>query len=249
MDESFLWMMAIGFAAQLVDGALGMAYGITATSLLLSFGLSPAMASAAVHTAEVATTGVSGLSHHFARNLDWTVVRKLAIAGSAGGVVGAYLLVTGVGDYLRPVVSTYLTLMGLMLIVRAYGRIRPPKPFRHLSTLGFGGGLLDAVGGGGWGPIVTGMLLFSGQTPRRMIGSSVAAEFFMTVAVTITFASHIDLQAFGTVALALVLGGVPAAPLAAVLVRIVPAKPLMLAVGLLIVALGALGLWHIFFHL
>ena len=246
MDEPFLWIMAIGFVAQLVDGALGMAYGITATSLLLSFGMTPAMASAAVHTAEVATTGVSGLSHHFARNVDWSVVRKLAISGSAGGILGAYLLATGVGDYLRPVVSTYLALMGLVLIVKACGAILPLKPFRQLWTLGFGGGLFDAVGGGGWGPIVTSMLLFWGQTPRRMIGSSVAAEFFMTVAVTITFAAHLDLRAFGMAALALVLGGLPAAPLAAVLVRIVPGKPLMLLVGLLVGVLGAFGLWRYF---
>ena len=247
MDEQFFWIMAIGFAAQLIDGALGMAYGITATSLLLSFGLTPAMASAAVHTAEVATTGVSGLSHHIARNVDWKVVRTLAIAGSAGGVVGAYLLVTGVGDYLRPVVSTYLSIMGLILVAKAFGRILPSKPFRYLGSLGFGGGFLDAIGGGGWGPIVTSMLLISGQPPNRMIGSSVAAEFFMTVAVTITFASHLDMHAFGMAALALVLGGVPAAPFAAVLVRIVPGKPLMLVVGLLVVGLGALGLWRFFF--
>ncbi len=243
MDDAFFWLMAMGFAAQLVDGALGMAYGITATSLLLSFGYSPAMASATVHAAEVATSGVSGLSHQLAGNVDRKLTYRLAVAGAAGGVLGAYLLASGVGDILRPLVSGYLAIMGLLIIAKALKAVRPPKPLRRLGLLGICGGFFDAVGGGGWGPIVSSTLVLSGNAPARMIGSSVAAEFFMTIAVTLTFAAHLDLKAFGTAALALVLGGLPAAPLAAWLVRIVPRKPLMLFVGALVAGLGALGVW------
>lgn len=246
MDDSFLWIMAIGFVAQLVDGALGMAYGITATSLLLSIGFSPPMASAAVHTAEVATSAVSGYSHYLAGNVDRVLMRRLAVAGSAGGVLGAYILASGLGDALRPVVSAYLAIMGLLIIAKTFRSARPPKPFRRLGFLGACGGFLDAVGGGGWGPIVTGTLVLSGNSPNRMIGSSIAAEFFMTAAVTVTFAAHLDLQAFGLAALALVLGGLPSALLAAWIVRIVPRKPLMLAIGVLVVSLGALGVWRFF---
>lgn len=243
MDETFLLYVAIGFAAQLVDGALGMAYGVTATSLLLSVGVSPVMASAAVHATEVATTGFSATSHHFARNVDWPVVRRLALAGCAGGIAGAYLLSTGAGEALRPIVSTYLMLMGLVLIAKAFRAVRPPRPLRRLGILGAVGGFLDAIGGGGWGPIVSSTLLMSDNAPNRMIGSSAAAEFFVTVAITVTFSAHLDFTAFGTIALALVVGALPAAPLAAVLVRVVPRKPLMIAVGFLIVGLGAIGLW------
>lgn len=236
--------MAFGFAAQLVDGALGMAYGITATSLLLSFGYSPAMASATVHTAEVATSGVSGLLHYLAGNVDRALMCRLAIAGAAGGVLGAYLLASGVGDTLRPIVSAYLVVMGLLIIAKALRTVQPPKPFRRLGLLGICGGFLDAVGGGGWGPIVSSTLLLSGNAPNQMIGSSIAAEFFVTVAVTVTFAAHLDLQTFGTTALALVLGGLPAAPLSAWLVRIVPRKPFMVVVGALVAGLGSLGVWR-----
>ena len=244
MDDAFLWIMAIGFAAQLIDGALGMAYGITATSFLLTIGYPPAMASALVHAAEVATSGISGLSHHLAGNVDRRLTSRLAVAGVAGGVLGAFLLASGVGDALRPVVSGYLAIMGLLIVAKALRRIRPPKPLRRLALLGSCGGFFDAVGGGGWGPIVTSTLVLSGNAPGRMIGSSVAAEFFMTVAVTLTFAVHLDFQSFGTAALALVLGGLPAAPLAAWLVRIMPRKPLMLVVGTLVASLGASGVWR-----
>ncbi len=244
MDESFLWIVAIGFAAQLVDGALGMAYGITATSLLLSLGHSPALVSATVHAAEVATSGVAGVSHHLAGNVDRRLMVRLAVAGAAGGVLGAALLASGIGEFFRPVVSAYLALMGLVIIAKALGPLRPPKPLRRIGVLGACGGFLDAVGGGGWGPIVSSTLVLSGNSPNRMIGSSVAAEFFMTVAVTVTFAAKLGLEAFGWAALALVLGGVPAAPLAAWLVRIAPRKPLMVFVGTLVAGLGGLGTWR-----
>lgn len=244
MDESFWLIVVVGFVAQLVDGALGMAYGLTATSLLLGLGYSPAIASATVHLAETATTAVSATAHHVARNVDWPLVRRLAAAGCLGGAAGAWLLATGLGEVLRPLVSAYLATMGGLLILRTL-RPRPQRaaPVR-VVPLGLAGGFLDAIGGGGWGPIVSGTLVAGGSEPRRMIGSSNAAEFFVTALVTATFAGHLGLEAFGLGALALVLGGLPAAPLAALLLRYAPARLLMLLVGLVIVGLGALGLWR-----
>jgi len=244
MDLSFPWLIAIGFVAQLVDGTLGMAYGILATSLLLSAGASPAMASATVHAAEVATSAASGLSHHVMRNVDWRLVRGLAVAGSVGGAAGALLLATGLGELLQPLVSVYLCIMGGLVVAKALKRPPAARPPRSVGLLGLAGGFLDAVGGGGWGPIVTGTLLNSGHEPHRMIGSSVTAEVFVTVAITVVFAGQLGLAAFGWSALALIVGGVPAAPIAAVLVRIVPRRPLMGAVGVLVAGLGAIGAYR-----
>ncbi|MEX2631571.1 MAG: sulfite exporter TauE/SafE family protein [Tistlia sp.] len=243
MGESFGLIVAVGFVAQLVDGALGMAYGLTATSLLLGLGYPPVIASATVHLAETATTGVAATAHHLARNVDWALVRRLAVAGCLGGAAGAWLLATGLDEALQPVVSAYLALMGCLLIVRTIRRRRPRAP-RRVVPLGLAGGFLDAIGGGGWGPIVSGTLVAGGSDPRRMIGSSAAAEFFVTSVVTATFAGHLGIEAFGQTALALVIGGVPAAPLAALLVRRAPGRLLMLLVGTTIVALGVLGLWR-----
>ncbi|KZB51694.1 hypothetical protein AUP42_00250 [Thalassospira lucentensis] len=245
MDDFFWWIVLIGFAAQLVDGALGMAYGLTSTSLLISIGLPPAQASATVHAAEVFTTAVSGTSHHFARNVDWKMVRTLAIAGSIGGAAGAALLSSGIGEYLAPFVALYLSALGVLVIAKAVRKVQPPAAMRGLAPLGLVGGFLDAVGGGGWGPIVSSTLVYRGHAePHRMLGTSAASEFFVTVMITVTFAGHFGLESFGMAALALVIGGVPAAPLAAVLVRIIPRKPLMIAVGLLIVILGGFGIYR-----
>ncbi len=241
MIEEFWQIAAVGFAAQMVDGALGMAYGLTSTSLLLTLGYSPAAASAAVHLAETATTAVSAGSHHIARNVDWKLVRPLAIAGVLGGIAGASLLATGAGDMLRPFVSAYLAFMGFMILWRAFHNLASIRPPRGLLPLGGIGGFLDAIGGGGWGPIVSGTLVASGHSARHMIGSAIAAEFFVTTAIAVTFAGHMGWQEFGLAALALVVGGVPAAPFAALIVRFVPRRALMIGVGLLIVFLGLYG--------
>jgi len=241
IEEGFWQIVAIGFAAQLVDGALGMAYGLTSTSLLLTLGYSPAAASASVHLAEVATTAVSAGSHLHLRNVDWKLVRPLAIAGVLGGVAGAGLLAAGAGEALRPLVSVYLAFMGGVILWKAFRNVPGLRPPRGLVPLGGIGGFLDAVGGGGWGPIVSGTLVASGSSTRHMIGSAIAAEFFVTVAITITFAGHLGLRDFGMAALALVVGGVPAAPFAALIVKTVPRRALMTGVGILIVALGLYG--------
>lgn len=241
MGDAFWQIVLVGFAAQMVDGALGMAYGLTSTSLLLSLGFSPAAASAAVHLAETATTGASAASHHLARNVDWKLVRPLAISGALGGVAGASLLATGLGDMLAPVVSGYLVLMGGVVLWKAFLAVPGIHPPRGLRRLGLVGGFVDAVGGGGWGPVVSSTLLASGGSARHMLGSSNAAEFFVTSAITVAFAGHLGLSEFGMTALALVIGGLPAAPFAAIAVRHAPRRPLMVLVGLLIVVLGLRG--------
>lgn len=248
MIDDFWEIAAIGFAAQLVDGALGMAYGLTSTSLLLTLGYPPAAASAAVHLAETATTAASATSHAVARNVDWGLVRPLAIAGVLGGIAGASLLATGIGDMLVPFVSAYLTVMGGVILWKAYRATPGIRPPRGLVPLGGIGGFLDAVGGGGWGPIVSGTLVASGNSARHMIGSAIAAEFFVTVAVSITFAGHMGWEDFGWAALALVVGGLPAAPFAAITVRYAPRRLLMVSVGCLIVGLGLHGLWRAIGH-
>ncbi|BDW97199.1 UPF0721 transmembrane protein [Thalassospira tepidiphila] len=249
MDEFFWWIVLIGFIAQLIDGALGMAYGLTSTSLLITLGLPPAQASATVHAAEIATTAVSGTAHHFARNVDWRMVRQLALAGAIGGCAGAALLSSGIGDYLAPFVAVYLSALGVLVIAKALRKVQPPAAIRGLTPLGMIGGFLDAIGGGGWGPIVSSTLVYRGNEPHRMLGTSAAAEFFVTVTITVTFAGSFGLESFGMAALALVVGGVPAAPLAAVLVKTIPRKPLMIAVGVLIVGLGLLGIYRFVFAL
>lgn len=244
IEEAFWQIVAVGFAAQIVDGALGMAYGLTSTSLLLTLGYSPAAASAAVHLAETATTAVSAGSHHVARNVDWRIVRPLAIAGVLGGVAGASLLATDAGEMLRPVVSAYLAIMGGVILWKAFRNMPGIRPPSGLLPLGGIGGFLDAIGGGGWGPIVSGTLVASSSSARHMIGSAIAAEFFVTTAIAITLAGHLGWKEFGVAALALVVGGVPAAPFAALIVRVAPRRALMIAVGLLIVFLGLYGLWQ-----
>lgn len=244
MIDNFWHIAAVGFAAQMVDGALGMAYGLTSTSLLLTLGYSPATASAAVHLAETATTAASATAHGIARNVDWRLVRPLAIAGALGGMAGASLLATGLGDMLVPFVSAYLTVMGGLLLWKAFRADSGIRPPRGLLPLGAVGGFLDAIGGGGWGPIVSGTLVASGGSARHMIGSSIAAEFFVTTAIAITFARHLGWREFGWAALALVVGGMPAAPFAAIIVRYAPRGALMAGVGCLIVGLGFYGLWR-----
>lgn len=247
MIEEFWHIAAVGFAAQMIDGALGMAYGLTSTSLLLTLGYSPAAASAAVHLAETATTAVSAGSHQVARNVDWKLVRPLAIAGVLGGVAGATLLASGAGAVLQPFVSAYLAVMGGVIIWKAFRNSLDIRPPSCLLPLGATGGFLDAIGGGGWGPIVSGTLVASGSSARHMIGSAIAAEFFVTTAIAVTFAGHLGWQDFGLAAFALVVGGVPAAPFAALIVRFAPRRVLMFFVGLLIVVLSAYGVWRTIF--
>lgn len=236
--SAILPFVAVGFAAQMIDGALGMAYGVSSNTFLLSLGVAPAAASASVHLAEVVITGVSGLSHWSFGNVDAYLFRRLALPGMLGGVAGAYVLTSVNGDLLKPAVSAYLAFMGAVIVARALaGKSGSRRITRHLGKLGLAGGFCDAIGGGGWGPIVTTTLVARGNDPRFTIGSVNSAEFFVTFAQSVVFLMTIGLGN-RTILLGLLTGGVLAAPLAAILSRRLPTRALMLAVGLLIAALS-----------
>ncbi len=239
MSEDFYLYVLVGFAAQMVDGAIGMAYGITSTSVLLSMGLPPATASACVHAAETFTTAASGLSHWKLGNVDRRLIWRLAVPGIIGGIIGAYVLSNVPGEVFKPYISGYLLLLGLFIIYKAVHR-KPSfvdVPPNNVAPLGFIGGLVDAIGGGGWGPIVTSTLLGQGATPRYAIGSVNMAEFFVTLAISATFFLTIGLELWPIIT-GLIVGGVIAAPLAALATKHLPAKVLMILVGCVIVLLS-----------
>jgi uncharacterized protein len=233
-----LLYVAIGFAAQMVDGAIGMAYGLTATTVLMSSGVSAATASASVHAAEVFTTAASGTAHWRVGNIDRNLVLRLALPGVVGGAIGAYILATTPPSYIRPIVSTYLVAMGLVILWRAYHpRQASNEASRYTSGLGFVGGFLDSIGGGGWGAMVTTTLIAKGVKPRYAIGTANAAEFFVTVTVTATFIATIGLILWPVI-LGLIIGGIVAAPFAAYATKNIPEKPAMLVVGVVVIILS-----------
>jgi uncharacterized membrane protein YfcA len=241
--DDFILFVAVGFAAQLVDGAIGMAYGLSGTTVMLSLGFPPATASASVHAAEVFTTGISGLSHWRFGNVNWSFAWRLAIPGALGGAAGAYVLTTLPGDTIKPFINAYLLLMGAWILWKALrnNRASADEPPRWIMPLGLGGGFLDAIGGGGWGPMVTSTLLGHGTTPRLTIGSVNFAEFFVTAAISVTFLGTIGLELWPIIA-GLILGGALAAPLAAYAAKTIPDRPLMILVGSVIVLLSIRGL-------
>lgn len=241
------WKAAgVGLFAQVVDGALGMAYGITSTSFLLSVGVPPAVASASVHLAEVFTTGFSGLSHWKLGNVSRGLFRRLVIPGCLGALIGAYLLTSVDGKVIRPWISGYLLAMGLYILLKAFRKISiSSEPPTYVAPLALLGGFVDAVGGGGWGPVVTTSLVSSGQEPRRTIGSVNSAEFFIAMAGGVSLAVLGGLTVWTTIA-GLIFGGLFAAPLAAVLTRFAPTKVLMLIVGVLIIGLSTYNLSSLF---
>jgi uncharacterized membrane protein YfcA len=227
--------MIIGFLAQLVDGALGMAFGVLCTSSLLAFGVSPVVASAMTHAAEVFTTAASGASHAWHRNVDWRLVARLAPAGMIGGAIGAYVLSSVDAEFIRPIVSIYLIAMGCFIIFKVFGPLWPREVRDWLVPLiGGGGGILDAMGGGGWGPVVTGSLIGRGHQPRRVIGSTNLTEFLVTLVISVTFVLTLGWSELHA-AIGLIAGGILAAPIGGFVVSRIPTRPLMFAVGLIII--------------
>jgi uncharacterized protein len=227
-----------GFIAQLIDGVMGMGYGVGANTFLLALGMPPAAASASVHASEVFTSGVSGISHLSFRNVDMQLLKRLVIPGVVGGVCGAYLLTTIPAHTIKPLVSVYLLLMGCVIVERAVrGKHVQDKKARYAIPLALVGGFLDAVGGGGWGPVVTTSLVADGAPPRSTIGSVNLAEFFVTLAQSITFVLTIGLTNWQVI-VGLLLGGVIAAPLGAWLCTRLPHRPWAIGVGVLIVGLS-----------
>jgi uncharacterized protein len=241
---AFWSAVAIGLLAQAVDGALGMGYGVTASSFLLGTGASPAVASASTHIAKLFTTGVSGIAHAKYGNVDRRLFMRLLLPGMAGGVLGV-LLVTQVDErLLKPFVAVYLLLIGFYILAKAYRRVRPRlgEP-RHAAKLGLFGGFVDAVGGGGWGPVVTSTLVGSGNDPRTTIGSVNFAEFFMTLATATSF-TLLAVDGTWPVVAGLVVGGLFAAPFAALLCRGLSTRALLVSVGLLITLLSSWNLYR-----
>ena len=243
-SEAFWTAVLVGLLAQTVDGALGMAYGITSTSFLLATGASPAVASAAVHIAEVFTTGVSGISHLRLGNVNRQLFLRLLLPGMAGAVFGAWVLSSIDGDAIKPWVAGYLLLMGLYVVSKVFRRIRKNhgEP-RHVAKLALTGGFVDAVGGGGWGPVVTTTLVGTGHDPRTTIGSVNLAEFFLTFVTAGAFAVLVGEAPWVTVA-GLVIGGLFAAPLAALLTRRLHTRVLLVLVGSTISIISVYNLWR-----
>ena len=242
--QNLLIFGIFGLVAQLVDGALGMSYGVTSTTLLLSAGAAPAVASATVHMAEIGTTLASGTAHWKFGNVDWRTVSWMALPGATGAFVGAVVLSSLSAEVAKPWVATILFLLGLYILIRF---LRPRRvvapdarkrrlPAIFLVPLGAVGGTVDAMGGGGWGPIGTPALLASGRLePRKVVGSIDTSEFVVAIGASAGFLLSLGSQQINTGWLgALLVGGLIAAPLAAWLVRILPARVLGAAVGGLI---------------
>lgn len=227
--------IAIGFVAQTVDGALGMAFGvITNTALVGILGLPPAQASARVHLVEVFTTAVSGISHLFHGNIEWSLFFRLLIPGLVGGIAGAHLISNIHGDLVKPFVLAYLIGIGLWLLVR--GILYPPQVKRPkvIEPLGLVGGFLDAAGGGGWGPVVTSNLLVQGAEPRKVVGTVNSVEFLLTLAISATFIFNIGLADIAGATLGLLIGGIIAAPFGALMAKRLPAKAMLIMVGVVL---------------
>ena len=256
MQDSFILFLIVGFLAQIVDGALGMAYGVVSSSVLLAFGVPPAAASASVHTAELFTTAASAGSHVWHKNVNWRLFRMLAPFGIAGGVLGTYVITSIDGNVLKPYVAGYLGIMGLYILYRAIRKMTPIDKHKValVAPLGALGGFLDAAGGGGWGPVVTTGLVGSGGAPREVIGTVNTVEFFLTAAISAAFLTALltghwaeaeGLTTYAWAVAGLIVGGVIAAPMAGYVTRFLPQQYLMLAVGVLISLLSIYQTWRL----
>jgi uncharacterized membrane protein YfcA len=233
----------VGFVAQLIDGALGMAFGVISNTLLISMGVPPAAASASVHVIKNFTGAVAGLSHVLHRNVDWRMFWRILIPGMLGGILGAYVLTNIDAAIAKPLVLAYLTAIGLFLLFRA---LRKPHTERHpkvVEPIGAAGGFLDAIGGGGWGPVVTSNLLVQGANPRLVIGTVNTSELFVALTISGAFLMTLGLDAFGTAAIGLLIGGVAAAPLGGYVTKRVNPRFLLVLVGVVLTITSLIGVW------
>ncbi len=247
--SALLPFIAIGFVAQLIDGAIGMAFGVITNTLLLTgaFGLiaptPPAHASARVHLVEMFTTAASGISHILHRNVDWKLFSRLAIPGVIGAVFGAYVLTNIDASVAKPFVMAYLSCIGVYLLYKAWGYQHVHREPKVIVPLGLIGGFLDAAGGGGWGPVVTSNLLIQGTSPRMTVGTVNTSEFFLTAAASAVFLSQLGFEAFTLATVGLLIGGFIAAPLAAFVTRHIPPQRLMLMVGIVLTVTSVFNLY------
>lgn len=243
--EQMLPFAVAGFLAQMVDGALGMAFGLINSTILISFvGVPPAVASASVHAVETFTTAGSGISHVLHRNINWRLFRRLVIPGMIGGVLGAYVLANIDGKVARPFVMAYLAAIGLYLLFRAARGATPSRNPKFVQPIGLAGGFLDAAGGGGWGPVVASNLLVQGAEPRTTIGTVNSAEFFLKATISATFIATMGIGVFTVEALGLLVGGLAAAPFGAILAKRVPARALLALVGTLLTLTSSFTIWQ-----
>jgi len=249
-DSRFWAAFAVGLVAAVIDGALGMAYGVTASSFLLAMGATPLIASGATHLAEVFTIGTIGVSHLRLGNVSRKLFLSLVLPGVAGGLIGAYVLRSIHGSVLKPWISGYLLLMGLYVLSKAFRRIllvRTDVKPATVTPLALFGGFVDASGGGGWGAIVTTSLVGTGHDPRITVGSVNLAKFFLSVGVASAFFSILDASVWLFVG-GLVVGGMFAAPFAAYITRHFKARVLLVMVGTLIIAISTYNLYHTLTH-
>ena len=234
-DSTFLWFVLAGFLAQMIDGTLGMAYGVSCSTILLNLGVPPKVASAAVHTAEVFTTGVSGLSHIRFRNLDKVLFFRIVFFGVLGAVVGSYLVSEILdGGMIKPYISGYLLILGVVILYKGIrNKQNEPSKVKRAGLLALFGGFFDSIGGGGWGPIVTSNLINQGKDPRRTIGTVNTAEFFVTFSSTGVFMLLVGVDSWKVI-IGLVIGGVIAAPLGAYFAARVNKRTIMILIGIVI---------------
>ena len=243
--NALLPFIAVGFAAQLVDGALGMAFGVISNTLLVGvMGVPPALASQRVHVVECFTTATSGISHLLHKNVDGRLFLRLLIPGVIGGLLGAYVLTSLDAEVVKPFVLLYLAGIGLYLFWR--GVLYPPKlkEAKHIAPLGLIGGFLDAAGGGGWGPVVTSNLLVQGAEPRKVVGTVNSVEFFLTITVSAAFIWHLGFADLAGATLGLLIGGIAAAPFGAFAAKRIPAKAMLIMVGAVLTLTSGYGVWR-----
>lgn len=235
-DKKIFFFILAGFFAQLIDGALGMAYGVSCSTILIYFGVTPKISTAAVHTAEIFTTGISGLSHLFMKNVDLKLLIRLVIPGVIGSAFGSYLI-SNVFDakIIKPYISIYLLILGLIILYKSFG-FKPKEKvvLKNIEILAILGGFFDAIGGGGWGPIVTSNIVNQGKCPKKAIGTVNTTEFFIAFISTGIFLFFVGAKSFKIV-LGLGIGGMAGAPIGAYVIRYIKPKILMLLVGITII--------------
>lgn len=237
IDKTFYWMIAVGFIAQLIDGALGMGYGVTSTAALLSIGIPLPAISGSIHTAEMFSSGASGFSHYKFGNINKKLLKALIIPGVIGSIAGAILLsVLGVkyASIVKPILAAYTMILGIRILNNAFKKGRKSRKVKRVGWLAWAGGFLDSFGGGGWGPLVTSTLISKGKTPRYVIGTVSLSEFFVTLASALTFFTFLGLSHWQVI-LGLIIGGIIAAPLAAKLSGKLPVKIMFICVGLMVI--------------
>lgn len=243
--EALLPFIAVGFAAQLVDGALGMAFGVISNTLLVAvLGVPPALASQRVHIVECFTTAVSGISHLLHGNVDRRLFLRLLVPGLIGGVLGAYVLTSIDAAVVKPYVLIYLSGIGIFILWR--GLFYPPKlrEAKLIAPLGLFGGFLDAAGGGGWGPVVTSNLLIQGADPRKVVGTVNTVEFFLTLAVSAAFIWNLGIADVAGATLGLLIGGLMAAPLGAWVAKHFNPKVMLILVGIVLTLTSLYGVYR-----